>query len=57
MGGGNILAILTIAGHENVDAYAAERLGALERIRGASGDAESAARCVMVMAEGGNGSG
>lgn len=51
------MAILATAGRDNVDAYAAERLGALERIRSEAGDKEAAARCVMVVAEGGCGSG
>jgi len=57
MGGGNLLAILSGNLLANVDAYAAERLGALERLRADAGDKESAARCVMVVAEGGCGSG
>jgi hypothetical protein len=60
MGGGHLLAILATAGgssSEGVDAYAAERLGALERIRSEAGKPEEAARCAMVVAEGGSGSG
>ena len=48
------MAILAVAGRDNV---AAERLGALERIRIDAGDKESAARCAMVVAEDGSGSG
>lgn len=49
--------ILATAGHAAPDAYAAERLGALERIRLEADDKEAAARCAMVVAEGGAGSG
>ena len=51
------MAILATAGRDNVDAYAAERLGTLESNRSEAGDHEAAARCAMVVAEGGSGSG
>jgi hypothetical protein len=37
--------------------YATERLGVLERLRLYAGNKEAAGRCMMVVAEGGNGSG